>query len=253
MDAGEFQVWYQPQYDLNDGTLCGAEALLRWIPADIAAIGPDEFIPIAEEFGHIHALGRWVLSQACRQAAHWARVVGRPLPVAVNLSAVQFRREDLVEDVGRVLRETGLPPCHLVLEITESVVMEDAPGSHATMAGLAGLGVKLAIDDFGTGYSSLAYLKHFPVHHLKIDRTFVRDLETRSDDGVIVRMIVQLGHEMRLAVIAEGVETQAQANRLRALGCDRIQGFLQSPAVPAQPFIREILPAANLDSVAAAA
>lgn len=252
VDAGEFQVWYQPQYDLRDGTLCGAEALMRWTPSDAAAIAPDEFIPIAEEFGHIHTLGHWALSQACRQAVQWAGVVGRSLPVAVNLSAVQFRRGDLVGHVERVLRETGLPPADLVLEITESVVMEDAPGSHATMAALAALGVKLAIDDFGTGYSSLAYLKHFPVHHLKIDRTFVRDLETNPDDGVIVRMIIQLGHEMRLAVIAEGVETRAQAMRLRALGCDQIQGFLQSPAVPAQPFLSEILPAANRNSVAVA-
>lgn len=158
VDAGEFQVWYQPQYDLRDGTLCGAEALMRWTPSDAAAIAPDEFIPIAEEFGHIHTLGHWALSQACRQAVQWARVVGRSLPVAVNLSAVQFRRGDLVGQVERVLRETGLPPSDLVLEITESVVMEDAPGSHATMAALAALGVKLAIDDFGTGYSSLAYL-----------------------------------------------------------------------------------------------
>jgi len=251
LHAGEFEVWYQPLYDLHDGTLCGAEALMRWIAPDGSQVAPAEFIPIAEEFGHIHALGAWALPQACTQAMQWARITGRAVPVAVNLSALQFRRGDLVDSVARALRETGLPPSSLVLEITESVVMDDAPGSHATMAALADLGVQLAIDDFGTGYSSLAYLKLFPVHRLKIDRTFVRDLETDADDAVIVRMIIQLGHELGLAVTAEGVETLAQEAMLRGLSCDQMQGYLHSPAVAAPDFIRQILPAADRDRVLA--
>lgn len=229
-------MWYQPQFMLADGRLSGAEALMRWVEPDGATISPTRFIPIAEQFGHIHDLGAMAIREACAEAARWRAAGGRPIPVAVNLSAVQFRRPGLPETVAAALAETGLPPHLLVLEITESAIMEDEAPTHAVLRALAATGVQLAIDDFGTGYSSLAYLKHFPVDHLKIDRSFIKDLGRDPDDEVIVRTIVQLGHSLGLQIVAEGVETESQAAILQRHGCDFVQGFLYGRPEPAENF-----------------
>lgn len=242
MSSGELHLWFQPQFDLRSGKLFGAEALMRWVLPDGTHIPPDHFIPVAEEFGHIHELGNWALAEACKQSKRWAQIAGRPIPVAVNLSAVQFRRDGLVNTIAQTLEETGLPASSLVLEITESVVMEDASATHTALTALAGLGLKLAIDDFGTGYSSLAYLKRFPVSHLKIDRAFVKDLGVDPDDEIIVRTIIQLGHSLELEIVAEGVETEAQIELLTRNGCEYAQGFHYSRPLPAERFAALLAP-----------
>ena len=235
---GRIRMWFQPQFDLRSGSLVGAEALARWVEPDGRMIPPDAFIPVAEKFGHAHRLGELALRSACRQAITWAEAFGRPVPVAVNLSSVQFRRAGLTELVRTVLDDTGLPPAQLILEITESVLMEDNITVRETLAGLVSLGVGLSVDDFGTGYSSLAYLKRFPVNHLKIDRAFVMDLGCDPDSDVLVRTIVQLGHNLNLQVIAEGVETDLQAERLREYACDIGQGYLYHPALAPEHFLQ---------------
>ena len=234
---GQIQWWYQPQIDLATGVLVGAEALARWIQPDGTSIPPDAFIPVAEKFGHIQQLGELALRSACTEARKWAQACGRPIPVAVNLSAVQFHRPGLTEMVRAMLTETGLPAAHLILEITESVLMEDNITTRESLAGLASLGVGLSIDDFGTGYSSLAYLKRFPVNHLKIDRAFIADLNCDPDSDTIVRTIVQLGHNLNLQVVAEGVESAAQADQLRGYGCDMAQGYFYHRALPPEHFL----------------
>lgn len=238
LNDGRIRLWYQPQFDLTSGQLIGAEALARWIEPDGTAIPPDAFIPVAEKFGHIQRLGELALHAACAEAVGWAHILGRPIPVSVNLSSVQFRRPGLTEQVRRILNDTGLAAAQLVIEITESVLMEDNITTRETLAGLATLGVALSVDDFGTGYSSLAYLKRFPVNHLKIDRAFVADLGCDPDSDTIVRTIVQLGHNLGLQVIAEGVETTAQQARLRGYGCDIGQGYLYHPALPPERFLQ---------------
>ena len=239
---GEIHLWYQPQFDLRSGKLFGAEALMRWILPDGTHIAPDQFIPVAEEFGHIHALGDWALAEACAQSLRWAQIAGRPIPVAVNLSAVQFRRDGLIESISRTLADTGLPASSLVLEITESVIMEDAASTQTALSALSSLGLKLAIDDFGTGYSSLAYLKRFPVSHLKIDRAFIKDLGVDPDDEIIVRTIIQLGHSLELEIVAEGVETETQIDLLTQHGCEYAQGYHYSRPLPAERFAALLAP-----------
>ena len=234
--AGWIQLWYQPQYDLASGELCGVEALMRWIEPDGETIPPGRFIPVAEQFGQIHELGEFALRTACAEARRWQSDYNRAIPVAVNLSAVQFRRPGLTEMLEGILAETGLPPFLLILEITESVIMEDERQTQQTLRALANAGARLAIDDFGTGYSSLAYLKRFPVHHLKIDRAFVKDLGRDPDDEVIVRTIIQLGHSLGLQIVAEGVETHEQSRILLRHGCDFAQGFLYGRPEPAASF-----------------
>ena len=202
---------------------------MRWILPDGTHIAPDQFIPVAEEFGHIHALGDWALAEACAQSLRWAQIAGRPIPVAVNLSAVQFRRDGLIEHLAPSPTPAS-PPAALVLEITESVIMEDAASTQTALSALSSLGLKLAIDDFGTGYSSLAYLKRFPVSHLKIDRAFIKDLGVDPDDEIIVRTIIQLGHSLELEIVAGGrnrnPDRSAYAARLRV----RARLPLQPPA-----------------------
>ncbi|MGD9943358.1 MAG: EAL domain-containing protein [Burkholderiaceae bacterium] len=230
---GELLLHYQPRFELVGGTLSAVEALVRWRHPVRGLISPAEFIPLAEETGLIHAIGDWVLREACRQQRSW---LDRGLPVkplAVNLSAQQFRSRDLHESVGGVLAGAGLPAQLLELEITESTLMQNTEETLDTLRRLASSGVKISIDDFGTGYSSLAYLKRFPVDLLKIDRSFVRDIHTDPDDAAIVRAIVGLARSLGMAVVAEGVETAEQARFLRAAGCDEVQGFLfGSPMLP---------------------
>ncbi|HET8785085.1 MAG TPA: EAL domain-containing protein, partial [Candidatus Limnocylindrales bacterium] len=232
----ELRLHYQPLVDLRTGDVLGFEALVRWQHATRGLVPPLAFIPMAEETGLIVALGRWVLDEACRQAASWAAAGsgpdGRRIFVSVNLSARQFTQGDLIEDVGRTLARTGLEPDALELEITESVLMDHSEAGIRTLSEIRDLGVRLVLDDFGTGYSSLAYLKHLPLDTIKIDRTFVAGIEDAADRS-IVEAVVALAHGLGIGVVAEGIETEAQADKLRELGCDLGQGFLFSRPVAA--------------------
>ncbi|WP_371809303.1 EAL domain-containing protein [Aquabacterium sp. A08] len=233
----EFVLHYQPRADLQTGALSGCEALVRWNHPERGMVSPGTFITVAEESGFIVALGDWVLQAAVQQAAAWLRT-GTPCQVAVNVSALQFQQAHFVHGVAQTLAEHGLPPHLLELELTESILIHDADEALERLQALAQLGVQLALDDFGTGYSSLTYLKRFPLHKLKIDRTFIASLHEDEADAAIVAAIVQMGHAMKMAVVAEGVELPAQHHRLQQLGCDQFQGFLYAPAVPADAFER---------------
>lgn len=232
----EFLLHYQPQIDVDSGRIVGAEALVRWQHPDMGLVPPGKFIPLAERSGLIVPMGEWVLNEACRQAQSW-RENGRPLLVAVNLSALQFKRGNLLETVAGALKQSGLPPDHLELELTESILLQDVDVVIGTLHSLKEMGVKLSIDDFGTGYSSLSYLKRLAVDKLKIDQSFVRDLTEDSDSAAIVRAIIQLGHTLQLSVIAEGVENDAQLAFLRSYGCNEVQGYFFSRPVPAAEFV----------------
>ena len=233
LENGEFVLHYQPLIDAHSGRTVGVEALVRWQPPGEPLVPPDRFIPIAEETGLIVPLGEWVLRTACAQARSWADAGLAPLVMAVNLSGRQFQAVDMVALVGAVLADTGLPACHLELELTESVIMAHAEQAIATLDALKALGVRLAIDDFGTGYSSLAYLKRFPIDKLKIDRTFVDGLADDADDREIAATIIAMARSLSLDVLAEGVETQQQLAVLRQYGCDQYQGYLFSRPIPA--------------------
>jgi diguanylate cyclase (GGDEF)-like protein len=234
LERGEFAIHYQPKVELKTGRIVGFEALVRWHHPTRGLVDPDHFIPIAEEIGLISPIGRWVLERACRQAKGWheAHPDLPPLTLAVNLSPRQFQRPDLVEEVGEVLRETGLDPGALELEITEGVAMEDAPSTLTTLYKLKGLGAKLSIDDFGTGYSSLSYLKRFPVDYLKLDRSIVEGLDQDPRNNAVASAVIVLAHSLGQRVIAEGVETEEQLGRLRLLGCDIGQGYLFAESGP---------------------
>jgi len=245
IERDELHLVYQPCVHLRDGQLAGAEALLRWNSAELGAVGPDQFIPVAEDGGQIVEIGAWVLRQACAQAAQWLRE-GLVVPsVAVNLSILQFRHGDLVRQVADALRESGLPPQHLELEITESVLMDDTDRVLAIADSLKALGVHLAIDDFGTGYSSLAYLQRLSVDKLKIDRSFVRNASIGNSSMAIVRAIVDMARALGLAVVAEGVETVAERDFLAGAQCAMGQGWLFARPMPADRFaawVREHAP-----------
>ncbi len=234
-----FRLHYQPQVDLKTGNVVGAEALIRWRDPELGEVSPGQFIPVAEETGFIIAIGDWVLEQAVRQAARW-RDDGNALPVSVNVSALQFQQADFIDRVASVLSEHQLAGELLELELTESILVQDADEALARLSRLSQLGVRLAIDDFGTGYSSLAYLKRFPIDRLKIDRSFVKGLPADESDGAIVRAIVQLAQALAMKVIAEGVETEPQRAFLLELGCDEFQGFLYAPALDALSFEQRV-------------
>lgn len=216
---------YQPQIDLLSGKIVGVEALVRWNHPERGMIPPGDFIPIAEESGLILPIGHWVLKTACQQARTWLDQGINPGDMAVNISAHQFRQPEFAKSVRAVLDETGLPAEYLELEITESAVMHSADSAVHTLAELKAMGVKLAIDDFGTGYSSLSYLRRFPIDRLKIDRTFIADLESDADAASLVSSIIALGQSLGLRLVAEGVENAAQADFLRGKACERVQGF----------------------------
>ncbi|GCL65678.1 putative bifunctional diguanylate cyclase/phosphodiesterase [Pseudaquabacterium pictum] len=236
-----FRLHYQPQLDLKTGQVVGAEALIRWRDPELGEVSPGQFIPVAEESGFIIAIGDWVLEQAVRQAARW-RDAGMPMPVSVNVSALQFQQADFNDRVAAVLGEHQLAGALLELELTESILVHDADEALARLSQLSQLGVRLAIDDFGTGYSSLSYLKRFPIDRLKIDRSFVKGLPADESDGAIVRAIVQLAQALAMKVIAEGVETEPQRAMLLAMGCDEFQGFLYAPALDALSFEERVRP-----------
>jgi diguanylate cyclase (GGDEF)-like protein len=232
LEHGEFELFYQGQRGLPDGRICGFEALLRWHDGD-KMISPADFIPLAEETGLIVRIGAWVLEQACRQAKTWADSgAGKPL-VAVNIAPRQFNHPDFLAMVRETLRKTGVDPRQIELEITEGSVMNDAESSIAQLHALRDLGLHLAIDDFGTGYASLSYLRRFPLDRLKIDRSFIRQLNASEQDDTIVRTVIELAHTLGLSVTAEGVETIEQESVLQGWGCDVIQGFLRFRPAPA--------------------
>ena len=232
---GRFRLHYQPQVDLQTGRVLGAEALIRWRDAELGEISPGEFIPVAEESGFIVAIDRWVLREAAQQAAAW-RAAGLDLVMSVNVSALQFRQPGFVDGVADALRHAGLPANGLELELTESILIQDAEDAMQRLQALAQLGVRLAIDDFGIGYSSLAYLKRFPIGRLKIDRSFISGLPREASDAAIVQAIVSMGRAMKLQVVAEGVENEAQRAFLEGAGCDMYQGYLFAPALDVPAF-----------------
>jgi diguanylate cyclase (GGDEF)-like protein/PAS domain S-box-containing protein len=238
----ELRVYFQPQVDIASGEIVGAEALVRWLCPDEGLIPPGRFIPIAEQTGLIEGIGRWVLLQTCRIGRRWQDDGLPPLTLAVNVSARQIMYGDLVATVAEVLQETGFPAQRLELEMTESALMEDQNHVLNVLGRLRTLGVRIAIDDFGTGYSSLAYLKRFPIDVLKIDKSFVDDIPRISDDMEITATIIAMAHTLRLKVLAEGVETQAQLDFLIAQGCDFYQGYLKSRPIPAEEFVALIKP-----------
>ena len=225
----EFEVVYQPQYDLATERQCGSEALIRWHHPVHGKIAPGHFISVAEETGLIVPLGEWVLRRACSDAVNWPE----PLFVSVNLSPVQFRDGDVAETVAQVLKETGLPPERLELEITESLLINDTEEVLGKLNRLRELGVDIAMDDFGTGYSSLSYLARFPFSKIKIDRQFIRNMTRDPAMRAIVKTIIALGKSLDVTITAEGVETQEQAAMLREFGCPQVQGFLYGyPGAP---------------------
>ena len=231
------QLYYQPQLSLTSGRVIGAEALLRWHHPELGWVPPNQFIPVAESSGLIHELGTWVLYRACRDARAF-RIQGlADLTVAVNVSPLQFRRGNLKELVAQALAAHALPPSALELEITESVLIDDRQRPNETLDSLHELGVRIAIDDFGTGYSNLSYLQRYPLHRLKIDRSFTSQLTSSPQAAGIVQAIIEMGHCLRLQLVAEGVEDMTTLTRLRNAGCEFGQGFHWSPAIPADQFI----------------
>jgi len=238
---GEISIYYQPQVAIDSQQVIGFEALLRWQHPVLGRISPADFIPIAEETGLIVPIGEWVLRTACHQSMAWQRAGYAPLRVAVNLSARQFQQRNLTETVANVLRESGLPPAQLELEITESIAMFNTDRVIEKLHALHRLGIQIAIDDFGTGYSSLSYLRKFPIHTLKIDRSFISDISADADNASIVSVILAMAKTLKLNAIAEGVETHEQLDFLERNGCQEMQGYLFSRPLPAELFEKEIL------------
>jgi diguanylate cyclase (GGDEF)-like protein/PAS domain S-box-containing protein len=233
LSRDELVLYYQPQLDVLSGRVVGMEALVRWNHPELGLLAPGRFIPLAEETGLIIPLGELVLRLACRQIHTWVEAGVPMVPVAVNLAAHQFRRPGLAEMIHDIIDLSAIETRWLELELTESGIMEDAQAAEMTLAELAEQGLKISIDDFGTGYSSLSYLKRFPIHKLKIDQSFVRNLGQDEDDAAIARAIITLGHSLGMTVVSEGVETTTQLDYLRSQGCDMVQGFLFSRPVPA--------------------
>jgi diguanylate cyclase (GGDEF)-like protein len=236
IDRDELELVYQPVLDLRSGSLCGAEALLRWHHPTFGTLPPVKFIPMAEESGYIEQLGRWVLQQACFQMRQWQSEGVAPERLAVNVSPRQFRRLGLVELVGECARAAGVSPSCLEVEITETALIDHGPAVERMLRQLAARDVRISLDDFGTGFSSMAYLKRFPVHTVKIDRVFVESLDRDSDSEVIVAAIIAMSHALGKVVIAEGMETERQLELLQKLKCDRVQGFHFSRPLPAAEF-----------------
>ena len=247
MEQGLYRLHYQPQISLCDGHLLGVEALVRWVDPHLGNVPPSSFIPLAEESGFIIAIGNWVMAEAIRQAVLWQKA-GQPVVISVNVSGLQFQQADFVERVASALQTAGLDPALLELELTESILIQDANDALERLHALASLGLSLAIDDFGTGYSSLAYLKKFPISKLKIDRAFIMGLPQDEGDRAIVGATIAMARALKLAVVAEGVETREQRDFLKELRCESFQGFLCSPGLPAHEFERlyKTLPRAGL-------
>jgi diguanylate cyclase (GGDEF)-like protein len=236
LKRSEFEVYYEPQIEIKTGKIIGAEALVRWNHPERGRVSPGEFIPMAEEMGLIAPLGEWVLETACRQTKAWQTQGLPPLRVAVNLSARQFEQKNLTERVSQILRETNLDPKCLELELTEGLILQDETAAHQAFTVWRDMGIRIAIDDFGTGYSSLSYPKRFPFDAIKIDKSFIRDLADDRQNAAITIAIIQMAHYMNMTVIAEGVENESELAFLCAHGCDEIQGYFFSPALPRAEF-----------------
>jgi diguanylate cyclase (GGDEF)-like protein/PAS domain S-box-containing protein len=241
LERQEFQVFYQPQEDIATGKLFGMEALIRWFSAENGVVSPAEFIPIAEDNGLIVPIGYWMLRESCRQTKQWMEQGFEPLSVSVNISGKQFQQRDFVATVKDILVETGLDPKYLCLEITESTAIRDAEATRAVLEELIQFGIRFSIDDFGTGYSSLSLLKLFPLYAIKIDQSFVRSMTEVEEDAAVVHAIIAMSHGMKRKVIAEGVETKEQLDRLHEMGCDGYQGYYISRPVSREEFEQTFL------------
>ncbi|MGZ5203263.1 MAG: putative bifunctional diguanylate cyclase/phosphodiesterase, partial [Telluria sp.] len=252
LERDEFVLYYQPQVDLASGQIVGMEALIRWNHPELGMVPPNRFVPIAEETGLIVPIGAWVMRTAAAQAKAWQDAGMGRLRVAVNLSARQFGDPELIAGIESVLADTRLAPDCFELELTESLFMSEVTPAVDLLHRMKALGVNLSIDDFGTGYSSLSYLSRFPIDVLKIDRSFVADITDDANDAAIVTSIIALAHNLKLSVIAEGVETAEQLDYLRSQGCDEMQGYFFSRPLPAPEFEqllrdRRSLPVMQLD------
>ena len=247
LERREFELYYQPRIDVRSGVTVGCEALLRWRHPERGLLLPERFIALAEETGLIVPIGEWVMKTACTQAQAWQKGRSSPLSVSVNLSSRQFKQEALAGAIGTALRESGLDPRLLEMELTESLVMHDTDAAIRMLSRLREIGVELSVDDFGTGYSSLSYLTRLPISALKIDQSFVHDIKAggASGEGIVAQAIISLGHNLKLKVIAEGVETEAQFEFLKKHGCDEVQGFHFGRPMPAQEFERFLAQAAG--------
>ncbi|NET10506.1 MAG: EAL domain-containing response regulator [Symploca sp. SIO2B6] len=236
LEYAEFELYYQPQADIQTGALVGAEALIRWQSRQFGMVSPMEFITLAEETGFIVLLDQWVIQTACAQAKAWQDAGLPPLRIAVNLSSLQFNHPHLTERIAQVLTTTGLQPRCLEIELTESLLVQDVDETIRRLQELKELSIQIAIDDFGTGYASLGYLQHFPFDILKLDQCFVRDVNTNSTNAAIATAVIQMAHDLNLTVIAEGVETEAERQFLLSHQCDVIQGYLMSRPLSANDF-----------------
>jgi diguanylate cyclase (GGDEF)-like protein len=246
----ELTLHYQPKIDLDTGAITGAEALIRWTHPTRGSVSPAQFIPIAEDCGLILPIGDWVLREACAQARAWENAGLPAITMAVNVSALQFRKANFLGDVYSALMETGLDPRYLELELTEGALMTRAESTASILSNLRGLGVRVAADDFGTGYSSLSYIRKFPLDALKIDQSFIRQITTIPDETTVVRAIISMGQNLDLRVIAEGVETQDQFEFLKAHGCNEAQGYYFSRPVPAEQFAKLLRVNGSVESIA---
>ncbi|MBD2178775.1 EAL domain-containing protein [Pseudanabaena sp. FACHB-1998] len=247
IDRQEFRVFYQPLVNLQTGQIIGAEALARWQHPELGIIMPSKFIPVAEQTGLILRLSELMLSSVCEQMRSWKELGINYGFVAVNLSGQHFRPENnLIEIISNILIETGIEPSDLEIELTESIIMQNAEFTIKVLSQLQSMGVKVAIDDFGTGYSSLSYLKHFPVNALKIDRCFIQDITTDRHDATISLAIIDLAHSLSLQVVAEGVETEEQVQFLKEHGCDQMQGYFFSPPLPSNEFEKMLIAGKSL-------
>jgi EAL domain-containing protein (putative c-di-GMP-specific phosphodiesterase class I) len=249
VERGEFSLRYQPIFDLATGAIDSFEALIRWRHPQRGDVPPSDFVPLAEETGLIVPIGPWVLERACAQARAWADAGRDDLSISINLSARQLRDPGLVDSVARILSDSGLDPDRLVIELTESGIMDDGEGR---LDALRALGVHLALDDFGTGYSSLSYLSRLPIEILKIDQSFIAPLGIEPEENVLVQSVVQLGTAMQLATVAEGIERPEQLARVRALGCTHAQGFLLTRPMDAISATRLVTSGNRLDDLLAA-
>ncbi len=240
LQKDEFKLYFQPQVDLQTREIIGLEALIRWNRDGTEMIPPDKFIGVAEDCGLIIAIGEWVLLTACKAAVKWNKTRTTPIPVAVNLSTRQFIQNDLVTSIKKILVDTGCRPEWIKLEITESLLLEDNDNIQVILRTLHDFGLCIAIDDFGTGYSALSYLNQFPITQLKIDRSFIQDITTNSDRGLLVQAIVSMARSLRKGLIAEGVETEEQANCLKEMGCPSAQGYLFSKPIPFEEILLQV-------------
>lgn len=242
LEREEFEVWYQPKYSLCQERIVGAEALIRWQHPEMGYISPARFIPLAESTGLIVPIGDWVMRAVCEQAAHWLEMGRSVVAIAVNLSSVQLNQPKLSQSLAHILQATQLSPKHLEIEVTETALMQDIDSAIALLNDLKGLGVNLAIDDFGTGHASLGYLRQLPIDILKIDSTFIRNIDAEAKNQTIVKYVIDMAHTLNLKIVAEGVETEAEMNTLKSFGCDLIQGYWVGPPIAANQFMECLEP-----------